>query len=93
MPHTARHFKGDVTLSPPMRQLVFQMGRHGVALVLGLDQFLEDQLVDAAVVHVHDLHFESPDLQDFALVGDARDLMQDQAGHGVEAFVFAEVLA
>ena len=65
----------------------------GVPLFLSLDQFLEDQLVDAAVVHVDDLDLESADLQHFTFVRHARDLMQDQAGDGVEPFVVAEILA
>ena len=65
----------------------------GVPLVLGLHQFLEDQLVDTAVVHIHDLGLESTHLQHLALVRDARDLVQNQAGDGVEAFMLAEVFA
>ena len=39
------------------------MGGDGFPLGLGLHQFLEDQLVDAAVVHIHDLDLESADLR------------------------------
>jgi len=69
------------------------MGRLGAGLVLGLDHLTEQQLVDAPVVHVDDLDLEPAQLQHLALVGHARELVQHQAGDGVEALGLAEVLA
>jgi hypothetical protein len=54
-------------------------------LVFDVHDLLEQQLVDAAVVHVDDLDLESAQLQDLALVGHARQLVQHQACDGVEA--------
>jgi len=60
-------------------------------LVFRLHDLPEQQLVDAAVVHLDDLDLEAAELQDLALVRHARQLVQHPAGDGGGALGLAEL--